>query len=76
MRAPATQAFNIEATQPETNALNTTCAKSFFLSGAKAPRPPSWIPMEPGLAKPQSANVAMVAALSLICPASCRIANS
>jgi len=38
-------------------ARSTTWARSVFLPGARAPNPPSWIPIDPGFANPQSANV-------------------
>ena len=45
------------ATFPAIMARNTTLAISDFLEGAKAPRPPSWIPIELRLANPHKAYV-------------------
>ncbi len=57
IRVPATQALRKLVTHPAIKALRTTLARSVFLSGAKAPSPPNWIPIDPGLANPQSAKV-------------------
>ena len=53
--APATQAFKKLVKQPATKARRTILAKSSLRSGAMAPNPPNWIPIDEGLAKPHSA---------------------
>ena len=55
-RDPATQAFMQVVNTPAKNARNTTWDKSVLREGAMAPSPASWIPIELGLAKPQSAE--------------------
>ena len=42
---------------PAKKALNTISARSFLRVGAIALRPPNCIPIDPGLAKPQSAEI-------------------
>lgn len=56
-REPATHAFIHVVNTPATKALNTVSARSFFRFGAIALRPPNWIPIDPGLAKPHSAVI-------------------
>ena len=55
-RDPATQAFMQVVKTPAKKARNTTWDKSVLRDGAMAPSPASWIPIELGLAKPQSAE--------------------
>ena len=44
--APATQAFKKLVKQPATKARRTILAKSSLRSGAMAPNPPNWIPID------------------------------
>lgn len=53
--APAMQAVKKQATLPATKALKITLDTSPFLWGAKEPKVANCTPIEPGLAKPQSA---------------------
>ena len=52
------------ATFPAIMARKTVLATSFFLSGARAPRPPNIIPILLRLAKPHNAYIAIVSPLS------------
>ena len=54
---PATHAFIQVVNTPAKNARNTVSARSCFRFGAIALRPPNWIPIDPGLAKPHSAVI-------------------
>jgi hypothetical protein len=54
------QAVMKQATVPEMKARNATSAKSDFRPGAIVDKAAIWVPMEPGLAKPHRANVAIV----------------
>ena len=54
-RRPAMQALTKLARVPATRARTPRRARSFRRSGASTPMPPIWMPMEPMLAKPQSA---------------------
>ena len=56
--SPATVADNRLASVPPTSALIPSLASSDLLSGARAPIPPIWIPIDIKFAKPQSAKVA------------------
>ena len=56
---PAMHAVIKQATVPATSALIATEAKSPFLSGAIGVRPPNWMPIDPTLAKPHKAYVAI-----------------
>ncbi len=53
------QAVRKQAMDPDTKALRTTEATSLLLVGAIELRAANWMPMEAGLAKPQSAYVAI-----------------
>ena len=53
---PAIAAFKSVATKPTNRALAPSFAKSPLRSGAIAPMPPNWIPIEEKLAKPVKAN--------------------
>ena len=57
---PATQAVRKQATLPATMARNATMAMSLLRSGAIAPNPPIWIPIELMLLNPHIAKVAIV----------------
>ena len=48
------------ASVPASSARNPSRARSCRRSGARAPIPPSWMPIELKLANPQRANVAIV----------------
>ena len=56
---PAIHAVIKHATVPVISALIATLAKSPLRSGASGDSPPSWIPIEPILANPQQAYVAI-----------------
>lgn len=53
--SPAIQAVKKHATFPAIMALTATLARSGFLCGAIAPRPPNCIPIDPMLANPHKA---------------------
>src|SRR5207249_7871427 len=59
-RIPASVADRKFASVPAIMARNPSRARSCFRSGTSAPIPPIWMPTELMLAKPHSANVAMV----------------
>src|SRR5229473_6498534 len=59
-RMPASVADKKLASVPAIMARNPSRARSCLRSGASAPMPPIWMPTELILAKPHSANVAMV----------------
>src|ERR1051326_8258448 len=59
-RIPASVAERKLASVPAIMARKPSRARSCLRSGARAPMPPIWMPIELRLAKPQSANVAMV----------------
>ena len=61
---PAIQAVMKQATLPAIIALSATLAKSERRSGAMAPSPPTCTPIDPKLAKPQSAYVDITSVLS------------
>ena len=70
--APATQAVDKVTTLPVTKARRMTSARSALRSGAIVDSTASCEPIEPGLAKPHSANVAIVsdrlcAASAVVC---------
>ena len=58
MSEPATQAFRKLVKHPATKARTTIWARSVLRSGAIAPKPPNWMPIEEGFAKPHNAYVA------------------
>ena len=49
-----------QATLPAINALKATSARSDCRLGAMVDKAANWAPIEPGLAKPHRANVAIV----------------
>ena len=57
---PATHAFMNDAVLPAINARNATCAKSLCRSGAMVANAAIWVPIDPGLANPHNAKVAIV----------------
>ena len=61
---PAMQAVRKQATLPHIIARTTIWASSGFLDGARAPKPPNVMPIEPKLANPHRAYVAIISDLS------------
>ena len=61
---PAIHAVRKQATLPHTMARITICERSDRRAGARPPSPPSVMPIDPKLAKPHSAYVAMITDLS------------
>ena len=55
IKIPAIVAVNHDANAPPNIALVTNLAKSFFLSGAIDPIPPSCMPIDAKFAKPHNA---------------------
>ena len=49
-----------DAVLPAINARNATCAKSLCRSGAMVANAAIWVPIDPGLANPHNAKVAIV----------------
>ena len=60
LHIPAIQAVMKHAMVPATNARNATLAKSDLLFGARTLKPPICTPIDPILANPHSAYVAIV----------------
>ena len=58
------QAVRKQATLPHIIARTTIWASSGFLDGARAPKPPNVMPIEPKLANPHRAYVAIISDLS------------
>ena len=64
VRLPAIHAVRKHATFPQIIARTTICDNSDFLVGARAPKPPNVIPIEPKFAKPHKAYVAIISDFS------------
>ena len=62
---PAMHAERYDASVPQNRAFTPSFARSFLLFGASSPMPPIWIAIEPRLAKPQSAKLAIITLLGL-----------
>ena len=60
LHLPATHAFMNDAVLPAIKARNATCAKSLCRSGAMVANAAIWVPIDPGLANPHNAKVAIV----------------
>ena len=58
--APATQAFKKLVKQPATKARRTILAKSSLRSGAMAPNPPNWIPIDKVIIEKSRGEVSLV----------------
>src|ERR1051325_1297594 len=64
-RIPASVAERKLASVPAIMARKPSRARSCLRSGARAPMPPIWMPIELRLAKPQSANVANLSSIGI-----------